>query len=66
METEKRKVASKGLTTALKSKCENIVVEESVDGGGVSACHFGYPVLRIRNVSCQVGDDADIFNPAIP
>ena len=66
METEKRKVASKGLTTAIKSKCVNIVVEEGVDGGGVSACYFGYPVLRKRSVNCQVGDDACIFNPAIP
>jgi hypothetical protein len=33
METEKRNVASKGLTTAIKSKCVNIVVEEGVERG---------------------------------
>jgi hypothetical protein len=66
MKTEKRKEARKGLTTAIKSKCVNIVVEEGIDGGGVSACYVGYPVLRKRNVSRQVGDDACIFHPAIP
>jgi hypothetical protein len=45
MKTEKMKEASKGLSTAIKSYCVNIVVEEGVDRGGVSARYFGYPVL---------------------
>ena len=66
MSKEKIKDASKAMSTAIKSYCVNIVVEEGVDRGGVSARYFGHPVLGIRNVGCQVGNDAEIFNPAIP